>query len=107
MCYNIIVMKFIADFHLHSKYSRATSPQMDLENMDKWARIKGIKVLTTGDFTHPEWFKELKEKLIPAEQGLYRLKSKIQNPNYSKSNPKSKIQNMNIFLCLKRILILE
>ncbi len=68
-------MQFIADFHLHSKYSRATSPQMDLENLDKWARIKGIKVLGTGDFTHPEWFNNLKQKLEPAEPGLFRLKS--------------------------------
>jgi len=67
-------MKFIADFHLHSKYSRATSPQMDLENLDKWARIKGIKVLGTGDFTHPQWLENLKEKLEPAEPGLYKLK---------------------------------
>ena len=66
-------MKFIADFHLHSKYSRATSPQMDLENLDKWAKIKGIKVLGTGDFTHPEWFRNLKEKLEPAEPGLFKL----------------------------------
>ncbi len=68
-------MKFIADFHLHSKYSRATSPQMDLENLDKWAKIKGIKVLGTTDFTHPIWFKELKEKLEPAEPGLFKLKN--------------------------------
>ncbi len=68
-------MKFIADFHLHSKYSRATSPRMDLENLDKWAKIKGIKVLGTGDFTHPEWFKNLKEKLEPAEPGLFKLKN--------------------------------
>ncbi len=67
-------MKFIADFHIHSKYSRATSKNTDLENLDKWAKIKGIKVLGTGDFTHPEWFKNLKEKLKPAEPGLYRLK---------------------------------
>ncbi len=67
-------MKFIADFHIHSKYSRATSPQMDLENLDKWAKIKGINVLGTGDFTHPEWFKNLKEKLEPAESGLFKLK---------------------------------
>jgi len=66
-------MRFIADFHLHSKYSRATSPQMDLENLDKWAKIKGIKVLGTGDFTHPDWFKNLKEKLEPAESGLFKL----------------------------------
>jgi len=67
-------MRFIADFHIHSKYSRATSPQMDLENLDKWAKIKGIKVLGTGDFTHPLWFKEIKEKLEPVESGFFKLK---------------------------------
>ncbi len=68
-------MQFFADFHLHSKYSRATSPQMDLENLDKWAKIKGIKVVGSGDFTHPEWFNNLKEKLEPAEQELFKLKN--------------------------------
>jgi len=67
-------MRFIADFHIHSKYSRATSKDMDLEALDKWAKIKGIKVLGTGDFTHPEWLKNLKEKLEPAEPGLFKLK---------------------------------
>jgi uncharacterized protein (TIGR00375 family) len=68
-------MEFIADFHLHSKYSRATSQQMDLENLDKWAKIKGILVLGTGDFTHPLWLKEIKEKLESAEPGLFKLKN--------------------------------
>jgi len=68
-------MKFIADLHLHSKYSRATSKEMNLASLDKGAKIKGIQVLGTGDFTHPLWFKELKEKLEPAEAGLYRLKN--------------------------------
>jgi DNA helicase-2/ATP-dependent DNA helicase PcrA len=67
-------MQFIADFHLHSKYSRATSKDMELESLGKWAKIKGIKVLGSGDFTHPEWFKNLKEKLEPAEPGLFKLK---------------------------------
>jgi len=67
-------MKFVGDFHIHSKYARATSPDMNLENLDKWAKIKGIKVISTGDFTHPAWFKELQEKLEEAEQGLYKLK---------------------------------
>jgi len=71
-------MRFVADFHIHSKYSRATSRDMDLENLDKWAKIKGIKVLGTGDFTHPEWLKNLKEKLEPAEPGLFKLKSGFQ-----------------------------
>jgi len=68
-------MKFIADFHLHSKYSRATSKDMDLENLDKWARVKGLKILGTADFTHPDWFKNLKEKLRPAEKGLLQFKN--------------------------------
>jgi uncharacterized protein (TIGR00375 family) len=67
-------MKFIADFHLHSRYSRATSPRMDLENLAEWAQIKGIKVLGTADFTHPYWFKSLKEELRPAESGLFEIK---------------------------------
>jgi len=69
-------MRFVADFHLHSKYSRATSKNMDLESLDEWAKIKGIKILGTGDFTHPEWFENLKEKLEPAFDGLYKLKNK-------------------------------
>ena len=68
-------MLFIADFHLHSKYSRATSSQMNLENLDRWAKIKGIKVLGTSDFTHFEWLKSLKEKLEPVEPGLFKLKN--------------------------------
>lgn len=67
-------MEFVADLHIHSKYSRATSPRSDLENLNQWAKIKGIKVLGTGDFTHPQWFSELKKKLEPAEAGFFRLK---------------------------------
>lgn len=67
-------MKFVADFHLHSKYSRATSRDFDLDKISKWAEIKGIKVIGTGDFTHPLWFNELKEKLEPAAPGLFKLK---------------------------------
>jgi len=67
-------MKFVADLHIHSKYSRATSKEMNLESLDKWAKIKGIKVMATGDFTHPAWFQEIKNKLEAAEPGLYKLK---------------------------------
>ncbi|MEK7647318.1 MAG: endonuclease Q family protein [Patescibacteria group bacterium] len=69
-------MKFIADLHIHSKYSRATSKNLCLEELDRWADDKGILVMGTGDFTHPAWFKEIKTKLEPAEQGLFRLKKK-------------------------------
>ncbi|KKU85569.1 MAG: hypothetical protein UY16_C0075G0005 [Candidatus Gottesmanbacteria bacterium GW2011_GWA2_47_9] len=67
-------MKFVGDFHIHSKYARATSKDMNVENLDKWAKTKGIGVISPGDFTHPVWFKELQEKLEPTESGLYKLK---------------------------------
>jgi uncharacterized protein (TIGR00375 family) len=67
-------MKFAADLHIHSKYSRATSPRMNLDSLDKWARVKGIKVMGTGDFTHPQWFGEIKELLDPAQRGLFALR---------------------------------
>ncbi|MBU1045742.1 endonuclease Q family protein [Patescibacteria group bacterium] len=65
---------FIADLHIHSKYSRATSPDADLEHIAESAKIKGIKVVGTGDFTHPQWLQEIEDKLEPAETGLFRLK---------------------------------
>lgn len=64
----------IADLHIHSKYSRATSKTCDPEHLDLWARKKGIELLGTGDFTHPAWREELREKLKPAEDGLYVLR---------------------------------
>jgi len=69
-------MKFYADLHIHSKYSRATSKALDFEALYLWAQLKGIQVIGSGDFVHPAWFKEFKEKLEPAEQGFYKLKSK-------------------------------
>ncbi|MCZ6550458.1 MAG: hypothetical protein V3R69_04645 [candidate division NC10 bacterium] len=67
-------MPYIADLHLHSRYSRATSREMELESLAHWARKKGISLLGTGDFTHPTYFAELQAKLTPAEPGLYRMK---------------------------------
>ena len=64
-----------ADLHVHSKHARACSPSGDLENLAKWARRKGIGVLATGDFTHPAWRAELKEKLVPAGGGLWKLEA--------------------------------
>lgn len=69
-------MKIIADLHIHSPYSRAVSKEMTLENLDLWARMKGIIVMGTGDFTHPAWMKEIKQKLEPVEPGLYRIKNR-------------------------------
>lgn len=71
-------MIFYADMHIHSKFSRATSKNCDLVNLAQWARYKGISVLGTGDFTHPEWMSELKENLIPCETGLFRLRPELE-----------------------------
>jgi uncharacterized protein (TIGR00375 family) len=71
-------MSYIADLHIHSKYSRATSPDMSPENIWKWAQLKGISAIGTGDFTHPMWADELKEKLEPTGSGLFRLKKEFQ-----------------------------
>ena len=71
-------MRFHADLHVHSKYSRATSRDLDLEYLAAWAARKGIGVVATGDFTHPAWCAELKQKLVPAEAGLYRLRGDIE-----------------------------
>jgi DNA helicase II / ATP-dependent DNA helicase PcrA len=71
-------MRFHADLHIHSKFSRATSRDLDLEHLAFWACRKGIGVVGTGDFTHPAWAAELKAKLVPAEPGLFRLASEIE-----------------------------
>jgi DNA helicase-2/ATP-dependent DNA helicase PcrA len=72
-------MKFFADFHIHSHYSRATSKQLNLEYLHYWAQLKGLQVVGTGDFVHPGWLDELREKLEPAEEGLFRLKKEFTN----------------------------
>ena len=65
---------FIADLHIHSKYSRATSKDMEVLSLYKWAKVKGIKVLGTGDFTHPYYLNDLKTHLEPAANGLFKLR---------------------------------
>jgi uncharacterized protein (TIGR00375 family) len=72
-------MRFIADLHIHSKYSRATSPSMSPENLWKWAQLKGITVIGTGDFTHPQWLDELNEALEPLGNGLFTLEKKLRS----------------------------
>jgi len=67
-------MRLIADLHVHSHYSVATSRELTPENLELWARRKGIHVLGTGDVFHPGWYEDLKEKLVPAEDGLFALK---------------------------------
>ncbi|MBI2191291.1 MAG: UvrD-helicase domain-containing protein [Planctomycetes bacterium] len=67
-------MRYVADLHLHSHFSRATSRDLDLEHLSYWAQLKGVRVVGTADFTHPGWFRELQEKLVEAEPGLFRLR---------------------------------
>lgn len=80
-------MFFYADLHIHSKYSRATSKDCNLEQLALWAQKKGLSVIGTGDFTHPAWFKEINEKLIPAGNGAYRLKPEIEKQIFQNSEP--------------------
>ncbi|MBI5771806.1 MAG: UvrD-helicase domain-containing protein [Verrucomicrobia bacterium] len=70
-------MSFYADLHIHSKYSRATSGDLDFYHLALWAKKKGITVVGTGDFTHPAWMAAIKDELVPAEPGLFRLRDDL------------------------------
>lgn len=71
-------MRYHVDVQIHSKYSRATSRNADIDHLALWARKKGITVVGTGDFTHPAWLAEIKDKLVPAEPGLFRLRPDLE-----------------------------
>lgn len=71
------MQEYVVDLHVHSKYSRATSKNCDLEGLYFWGKVKGINLIGTGDFTHPEWFNEFRQKLEPAEPGLFQLKPEL------------------------------
>jgi len=66
-------LRVISDLHIHSKYSRATSRDMEIPSISKWAKIKGIDLVGTGDFTHPDWLKEIKSYLKEYEEGIYEF----------------------------------
>ena len=75
-----INMRVIADLHIHGRYSRATSEQMSIPEIARFAKIKGLNLVGTGDFTHPEWLKEIKETLMPEQEtGLFKL-AKMDSP---------------------------
>ncbi len=80
-------MLFYADLHIHSKYSRATSKSLCLEELAIWAQKKGLGVISTGDFTHPAWFSEIKEKLIPTGDGVFRLRPDIEKEILNPESP--------------------
>ena len=87
-------MRIIVDFHIHSKYSRATSPKMVLSELATWAKYKGIDVKGTGDFTHPYWFREIKNNLIPLGNGLFSYK-KEKKPKFMLTAEISSIYTQN------------
>ena len=70
-------MDLIVDLHIHSHFSRAASKDCTLEGLYRWGKIKGINVIGTGDFTHPDWFAEIQEKLEPTGDGLYKLRDDL------------------------------
>ncbi len=73
-------MKIVADLHIHSHHSRATSKDLTFEHLWKWAQIKGVQILASGDVAHPGWLQEMRDKLEPAEDGLFRLKDEVAAP---------------------------
>ena len=80
---------YIADLHIHSRFSMATSRDCDFPHLDLWARNKGIQLVGTGDFTHPQWRQEMADMLIPAEEGLYTLREEYTLPG-PVSDPKTR-----------------
>ncbi|MDX1636528.1 MAG: UvrD-helicase domain-containing protein [Balneolaceae bacterium] len=89
-------MKYTADLHVHSHYSRATSSDLNLESLYQWAKTKGINLVGTGDFTHPEWFDELRNKLEPDGSGFFTLKHPPEKP----AIPGVKTQDIEVKFCL-------
>jgi len=75
--YTPCAVRFVADLHIHSYLSRATSKKLNLEQIHRSAQRKGIAVVATGDFTHPRWFAELRDKLVPAGDGLFALREDL------------------------------
>lgn len=80
---------YLADLHIHSKYSRATSRDCDLPHLELWGRRKGLQLLGTGDFTHPAWRKEMEEQLLPTGDGTYLLRESLLLPDETAGNPPS------------------
>ena len=71
-----MIKGIVADLHIHGRFSRATSKNLTIANLEKWARIKGLNLLGTGDFTHPLWLKEIQENLSEEnEKGILKTKT--------------------------------
>ncbi len=79
-------MHYITDWHVHSKYSRACSKDLELPKIAEWCERKGINIVATGDWTHPKWFQHLEENLEEARQGIYSLKGEQRKPKATKGD---------------------
>jgi len=88
-------MGFFADFHVHSRYSRSTSPGLELSELARWAEIKGIGVVGSGDFTHPSWFRSLETNLTDCASGLFSLKQNHRSIHFILSSEISLIYKQN------------
>ena len=95
-------MFFYSDLHIHSKYSRATSKSCNLEELALWAQKKGLTLISTGDFTHPAWFEEIKEKLIPAGTGVFKLRPDIEKHLFQSTTPVRFILSVEISTIYKK-----
>jgi DNA helicase II / ATP-dependent DNA helicase PcrA len=82
-------MNYLADLHIHSPFSRATSKTSNLAGLFAWARVKGLHLIGTGDFTHPGWFAQLRQQLAPAEPGLFRLRDERVAPALEGATPEA------------------
>jgi ATP-dependent DNA helicase UvrD/PcrA len=93
-------VRFYADLHIHSKYSRACSRDCDLEHLTWWAQRKGISLVGTGDFTHPAWYDHLRETLVPAEPGLFRLRPDLDR-DIARTLPASCVSDVRFMLSVE------
>src|SRR3989338_2824524 len=82
------MLERILDLHIHSKYSRACSSDLELPNIARACEIRGIDIVATGDFTHPLWFKHIQESLVECEEGIYRIKKYVKEAGSGKPETK-------------------
>lgn len=80
-------MHLVADLHIHSHYSRATSKDLTFEHLARWAQLKGVHVVGAGDIAHPGWLAEMRARLEPAEPGLYRIKDEFAAAVHAQTPP--------------------
>ncbi len=88
-------MRVVADFHIHSRFSRSCSKQINFKNLSYWCSIKGINLIGTGDFTHPVWIKEFESEMAPLGNGFYKLKNDESNVRFVLSTEISCIYKKN------------